>query len=132
MKLKQTGFTLLEAMIVIAILGILAALSYPSYQQYMIRTHRTDAKTFLMHIAAQQQRFFSNNNQYATSIAALGAAASSEYYNYGIAINNGQFTLTATPTGGQAGDSECANLVITGAGAKSISGSGDSTRCWGR
>src|SRR5688500_5368615 len=68
------GMTLLELMITVGIIGILAAISYPSYRGQMIRTHRTEGTSALQQLAARQERYYSNNSQYAPNLAALGIA----------------------------------------------------------
>ena len=78
---RRTGFTLIELMIVVIIVGILMAISVPAYQGYVMRSHRTDAHSSLLDIAARQERFVAQRNSYTTEIAAatglnLGSANS--------------------------------------------------------
>ena len=68
----QGGFTLIELMIVVVIVGILAAIAYPAYQQYARETKRADAHAALLRIATLEEKFFSNNNQYAASTTTRG------------------------------------------------------------
>src|SRR5690606_13347971 len=69
------GFTLVELLIVVVIIGILAAIGYPSYLQYVTRTKRTTAKSVLMQVADRQEQYFSDNKQYADTMAELGYSA---------------------------------------------------------
>ena len=119
---RQNGFTLIELMIVVVIVGILASIAYPSYTQYVIRGHRAAAQTEMMDIANRQQQFFLANRQYATTLGALNYALPSEVddrYDAGLVANNGasppDFTITFTATGAQASDG---NLTLNSQGAK--------------
>lgn len=119
---RQGGFTLIELMITVAVVGILAAIAYPSYTQYVIRGHRAAAQTEMMDIANRQQQFFLANRQYATSLAGLSYSLPAEVgarYAAAIAANNAasppNFTITFTATGNQASDG---NLTLNSEGAK--------------
>lgn len=131
------GFTLIEILIVVAIIGILAAIAVPSYSSYMTDARRTDAISFLSEVAGEQVRYFSNNNQYATTMKELGygdaATVVTPEGHYVISVSNDtalKFVLTATPvTGGkQADDVECANLTISHTGQKKSTGV--NADCW--
>ena len=124
---KQQGFTLIEVMIVVVIIGILASIAYPSYQEYVRRANRAEGQAYLQDIAARQERYFSQNNSYITAasdIGKLGANSSSETgkYNLEISGTNG-YTLTASPT---FTDTKCGNLILNGLGQKSAS----ANDCW--
>ena len=86
------GFTLLELMIVVVIIGILMAIAVPSYQGYVLRSHRTDAHSSLLDIAARQERFVAQRNTYTTDIAGdgglnMGSANSKEgYYTLAVTV----------------------------------------------
>ena len=70
---SASGVTLIELMVVVIVLGTLAVIAVPSYQQYMMRARRSEAKTGLLRLAANQERFYLQNNRYGT-IAELAAA----------------------------------------------------------
>src|SRR5690606_16242997 len=72
---KMRGFTMIELMIVVVIVGILAAIAYPSYRSYVLRANRAEARALLLDIAAREERFFSNNNTYTADLTQLGFPA---------------------------------------------------------
>ncbi len=125
------GFTLIELMIVVVIVGVLAAIAYPSYLQYARETKRADAHAALLRIAALQEKFFSNNNAYTTNPTALGyaanpAASNDGYWAVSITGNPAvSFTLTAAPAGGH-DDPDCAaGITLSSAGLR-----GGPAGCW--
>lgn len=133
---RSQGFTLIEVLIAVAIVGILAGIAVPLYTQYIVDARRTDAMAFLSEVAGEQVRYFSSNNEYADSMAELGYAADgvSPEGHYSVTVSNpdggSSFLLTAEPvaTGRQANDSECTAFTISHTGAKGSSGTG--VDCW--
>lgn len=134
---RSKGFTLIEVMIVVAIIGIIAAIAVPSYGKYMTDARRTDAISFLSEAAGEQTRYFSSNNQYATTMQELGYGNAATFVSpeghYTISVENpggvGRFVLKATPVAGgkQAGDAECNTFIITDTGKKTTS---TGNKCW--
>lgn len=119
------GFTLIELMIVVAIIGILAGIAIPGYQGYMVKANRTAAKNFLMSIANKQEQFLLDRRQYADSIATLGLSQPSELsgkYSCDV-LGDGTFSTNpptykakCTAQGSQLSDGD---LTINYAGEKS-------------
>ncbi len=129
------GFTLIEVMIVVAIIGILAAIAYPSYDEYVKRGNRVEGQAFLNDAAARQERYYAQNYKYADSIAKLygtsGTTRSSETDKYTLSMavvaGDAGYTLTASQ---QFNDSKCGNLTLNAAGARGASGSEGVEYCW--
>lgn len=141
MRLKSSGFTLIELMVTVAVIGILAAIAYPSYTSSIIKSRRTDAKAKLLDLAQRQERFYSDRNTYTATLAddfgADALTSDNGYYTLSAAATTGagntianSFTLTATPTGSQANDTICGNLTLTNTNVKDFSGTGTVAECW--
>ena len=138
-RVHGRGFTLIELMIVVAIVAILTAIALPSYSRYVMRSRRASGHDILMQIATAQERYYTNFNKYATDLSAdLGFDAASltgegGYYIVSLApgASANSFTLVATPQGAQAGD-VCKNLTLSNAGVKDWSGAKPPTNgnCW--
>jgi type IV pilus assembly protein PilE len=143
------GFTLIELIVAMVVIGILAAIAIPNYQDYIRRSRRADAQAFMMEVAARQQHFLVDRRAYSTSIidpAAAGGLAMTipnrvaDFYtvsfNDGVnpdTVNNAAtpptFTVFAVPRNAQAGDS-CGTLGLTQNGVRSATGA--TAGCWER
>ncbi len=125
MRLKSNrGFTLIELMITVAIVGILSSIAYPSYQNYVRQSYRSDAYNGLTSLADQQEVYYLQNRGYAADMATLGAATTTKEGLYTLAVaatTTSSYTLTATAKAGTpvATDSEggtsCVVLTYTSA-----------------
>ncbi len=130
---KSRGFTLIEVMVVAAIIALLASIAYPSYNNYVLRTRRAEGKEFLMRVAAAQERYFTTMNRYG-SLSDVGFASNTSengYYAITATLANSDqtYSLQAAPAGGQTSD-QCGDLSLTNTGAKSFSGAESNGRCW--
>jgi type IV pilus assembly protein PilE len=137
------GVTLIELMIVILILGILAAIAVPSYRKYMIRSQRSEAKIALLQLQTAQEKRYLQQNSYTSDVTGsvagnppgLGLSSVTETQKYDVAVTtisaDGQtYTATATPKYGQASDSDCMNFTINERGVRGNSGALAAQQCW--
>jgi type IV pilus assembly protein PilE len=130
-----TGFTLIELMITVAVVGILSAVALPSYQQYVRRANRQEAMLALSDIALRQERFRLDNGAYAGSLDDLGfVPRPGAKYNYSLAgVTANAYTANAIAIGSQLSDAACQAFSVRQDGQRTASddGGGDATvSCW--
>ena len=144
---KSAGVTLIELMITVAIVGIIAAVGVPSYQDHVRQTNRAAAKVMLYENAQFMERFYSQNNQYDASLGVDARANTADdvaavlpntqspktgtaQYNISLqAVADNTFVLQAVPTGTMAGDT-CGTLTLSNTSARGAGG--DVASCWNR
>ena len=140
------GVTLIELMVVVAIVAIMFAVAFPAYDRYIVRTKRAVGQNVLVQVADRQQQFFMDNKRYAANLTNLGFTADPYIVDddgassvagdpdavYSVSLSNvtvTSYTATAAPLSGQLSrDTDCGSLTLTQAGAKGHSGGGDN--CW--
>jgi type IV pilus assembly protein PilE len=142
MRNPQRGFTLIELVVAVAVLGILTAIAIPQYISYTLKSHRTDAIRSLTSIRQALERCYSQNFTYLNGgstpcPAANGSATTSSngYYNITYTtLTATKYTLQAAATGLQLKDTNCATFTMDNTGAQTALNSGNtdnSQACWG-
>lgn len=149
------GFTLIEIMVVVAIVGILAAVAMPAYTSYIARSHRADARTQLLQAAQFMQRFYAANDRYdqdrgtpatpvidampvnlkkspadGTALYQLNTSIAAAG-NYAMTVDSSSFTLTMSPiaSGKMAADA-CGAFTLNSLGVKGVTGTLSRDECW--
>jgi len=132
---KNKGFTLIEVLITIAIVGILTSIAYPSYTQYVIQSNRAEPQRELLELANLMEQHFIDHRTYTNDLSLLGRSASS------YTTESGNYTMSATIAGGgntysinatvvsgssQASDSECLSMSVDETGKKTAT----NASCW--
>ncbi|EJN26617.1 prepilin-type N-terminal cleavage/methylation domain-containing protein [Pseudomonas sp. GM79] len=130
---SNRGFTLIEIMIVIAIIGIVITIGYPSLTEYVKKGRRTEVAGLLSEQAQILERFYSKNNVYTN---ATGLSAGNDFYTITPTLTDQTFLLTATRKAGSSMASDkCGNFTLTNTGVRGMvnATSGLTTKdCWGR
>lgn len=146
MSRRGAGFTLMELLIAVAIVGILAAIALPSYREYVLRGNRAVAKAMLSELTSRQESFRSDRKRYALSLTELGYAADTAYLDreqvmraadgdqviYSVTLEdaaNLSYNAVATPLNSQTADTRCGTLSLSSTGTRTASGS-SADQCW--
>ena len=143
--MKGRGYSLIELMIVVAIIAILASVAYPSYRDSVMRSRRADGKAAILDMAQRVERFYSENNTYTGAAAGVNSPQNSAEGFYSVAVTvpnpatgNG-YIVTATPQNGQeTNDTECQSFTYTDQGIENVATgpggapSATAQTCWAR
>ncbi len=133
MRNNMRGVTLLELMIVVVIIGILAAIAFPNYRQFIARAKRSEAKAALLQVAVNQEKFYLQNSTFTTNMMLLGFATNpyvTDTGTYSVSVtvaDVSNFTAVATYLFADEEAAKCATWQVDGRGVKS---SGPLLDCW--
>ena len=141
---RQQGVTLIELLVVVMIVGILAAIAYPSYRTHVMRSHRSDAKIALERLAQSLERCYTNSTPKTydgcaslAAVAAGTAVSDNGYYSIDFPADPDAttFTLRATAIGGQLSDTDCRTFTLDNTnvrGAETAGSADNAGPCWQR
>lgn len=147
-KYKVRGFTLIELMIVVAVIGILAAIAYPSYTSQIAKGRRADARVQIASAQQWTEKFYSENYNYATDTAgnASTTAFNAQPFRTSPRVGDGgalyqltltvpstsqSYTITAAPvTGTSMAADPCGSFTLTNTGRRGVTGTMDVLSCW--
>lgn len=134
MQIKQNGFSLIELMIALVIMGILASIAYPSYLSELTKSRRAEAQVALLDLSTRMEQYYAEHNTYAgatLNALAMPSRTQNGYYHLAIVKNDGHtFNLNAVPNGPQAkNDTLCGALSLNQTGIRGAGGKGGAM-CW--
>lgn len=129
---QNQGFTLIEVMVAVAVLGIIIAVAYPAYTAFLERGRRSEATEALQNLSTRQEQFYNDNKFYAGDLATLGAGATTANGYYQLSITAGAmvggtlqgYTVNANAQGPQSGDTGCTTIQLDSDGSKTPE------QCW--
>jgi type IV pilus assembly protein PilE len=140
-RMVPRGITLFELLVVVVLIGIVAAFALPAYRHHTLRVNRAEAMTALLQLQSAEESYYLRHDTYTASIeatppAGLGLSTTSTSHTYALAVAlaaDGQTyiaTATPTPQGGQDADGECLAFSIDARGRRAVSGTAGTQQCW--
>lgn len=128
---RSQGFTLIELMIVVAVVGILTAIAYPSYTEYVRRGHRADARAGLLQAQQWLERGATATGSYSATLASAltWSSDATKRYTIGYTTSSSGYTLDATLKSGYT-DPKCGNLTLSNTGERGSNGTDTVANCW--
>ena len=137
----QRGFTLFEVLVVLVIVGVIAAIALPSFRRHTLRVNRAEAMTALAQLQSAEESYYLRHDTYTVSVesappAGLGLYATTTSNKYALSVAlaaDGQSyiaTATPTPDGGQGADRECLAFSVDARGRRAVRGTAGIQRCW--
>lgn len=125
--MRRFGFSLIEMLLVVVLIGILGAIAYPSYQQYVLRSYRVEAITTLLELANRQEQHLADYGQYTADWQVLGLASqqsSSGRYQAQVVLsnNNRAYVLSMSAQGAQLADTACLSYTLNEFGQRNSEG----------
>jgi len=140
---NHRGFTLIELMVVVAVIGLLAAVALPSYWSSIMKSRRTSAQSALLDLASREERYYTAKNIYTSDLSQLGFPAGTSVpvpdgtnnYFYDVSVevlaaDTSSFSLKAVPVGSQTKDTACATYTYDSRGIRGNTGGTASDSCW--
>lgn len=131
---QYAAFSIIELLLVLAIIAILCAAVYPSYQAHVIKTRRSQAKVALMDLASRLEQYHLVHQSYKdATLATLNVKSVAENKDYRLEIQtatDSHYAIAAVPQGAQTKDTQCGALTYNEKGEKGFTGSGTPAKCW--
>ena len=136
---KIRGFTLVELLVAVLIIGILSAIAIAAYTTYIRKANRIDAKNALLTMQMQEEKYRTTNNAYSGALGVgspIRESTISDDGHYSLSISNvsaSTYTLTATAIGDQLNDTDCRTFTLNQDGTRTATNSADAittTECW--
>lgn len=130
----RSGFSLVEMLLVVVLIGILGAIAYPAYQQYVLRSYRVEAITILLELANRQEQHLADYGQYTADWQGLGISSvlsSSGRYQVQLTLSNDNqaYVLSMHAQGAQLADTECLSYTLNQFGQRNSEGQAPLS-CW--